>query len=64
METEVTLPPTDYVTREELAKRLRVTPQTITNLVKRGRLPEPLRLSDRTLRWPLDAIQNLSGVKE
>jgi len=41
----------ELVSAEQLAKRLSVSRRTIFRLVASGRLPQPLRLSKRTVRW-------------
>ncbi len=39
----------DYLTREELAKLLRVTTRTVHNYIKSGAVPAPVRVGRRYL---------------
>lgn len=39
----------DYLTREELAKLLRVTTRTVHNYIKAGSVPAPVRVGRRYL---------------
>lgn len=45
-----------FLTDEEVARRFRVTRQTIWRWAGEGRLPSPLRLSPGTSRWRLAEI--------
>jgi excisionase family DNA binding protein len=47
-----------FLTREEVAKLLRVDPQTVSRWTKEGRLPRPLRLG-RQLLWRRDTLERL-----
>jgi len=40
-----------FYTTREIAKLLRVSPSTILSLAEHGRLPQPIRVSDKILRW-------------
>jgi predicted DNA-binding transcriptional regulator AlpA len=54
-----------YMKRSTLAGYLDVVPSTVDDLVKRGVLPEPYRLSPGVVRWFRDevdaAIKSLRG---
>jgi excisionase family DNA binding protein len=39
------------LTVKELASRLGIRPRTVYRLVASGKLPQPIRLTQRTLRW-------------
>ncbi len=41
----------EYLTRAEVARLLKVTPQTVDNWVKTGRLPTPLKISPKAIRF-------------
>ena len=43
----------------EVARALRVSKRTVQRMVKRGTLPEPIRLSSQTARWRASAIRAL-----
>ena len=49
----------EFVTRRQLAQKYGVTPSTITNWVREGRLPEPLKLSQRTHRWDGQEVEEM-----
>lgn len=48
----------EMLSSAELARRLRVSRRTIFRLLASGRLPEPTRLSARTLRWRWQAVRD------
>lgn len=43
--------PIELVSVAELARRLGVSPRSIWRWTSAGKLPQPLRLSKRTVRW-------------
>lgn len=45
-----------YVSFKELADRTTLCRATIYNLIERGELPQPERLSPRRVGWPVDVI--------
>lgn len=45
------------LTTDDMAERLRVTPQTVRRLARQHRLPGTLRIGGQ-LRWPCEAIDN------
>ena len=47
----VSTPVPAYVTARELQRRLRIPPSTFWRLVKRGLLPQPVRIAPRCVRW-------------
>lgn len=49
----------NYYTTAEVAKILRLHPQTIRKLADKGELPKPLMLG-ATARWPKEAIDSLA----
>ena len=50
LDTEATMN-TEFLSPAELAKRLNVSRRTVFRFVSAGKLPQPLRLSKRTVRW-------------
>ncbi len=46
---------TEYLTKAELAKLLRVTTRTITNYQRRADFPSPVRVGKRNL-WAREAL--------
>lgn len=44
------------LTVEDLATMLRVEPSTVRQWARDGRLPEPMRLTERSLRWSPAAV--------
>lgn len=48
-------PANDLLTSRELAKRLRVSPETIRAWARRGHIPT-LRLSRKAIRYNLEAV--------
>ncbi|MCW7755285.1 hypothetical protein OOT00_14960 [Desulfobotulus sp. H1] len=46
-----------YLNRKEVAARLCVSPGTVTAMVRRGDLPQPIRWGPFTLRWPVSDIE-------
>jgi len=52
------------ITRPEIAQAFRVHEKTISRWVREGRLPPPLPVSGRTLRWRRADIVALLGEPE
>ena len=50
-----------YATTGEVARHLRVSPDTIRRLARSGHLPPPVRLGARTLRWRWSDVRQLAG---
>ena len=48
----------ELLKKSEVAALLRVTPRTIENYLKQGRIPAPVRIGNRPL-WPAVAIRAL-----
>lgn len=46
---------TELLTTQELAKRLRVSPETVRDWARRGRIPR-LRLSPKAIRYSAEAV--------
>src|SRR5262245_55301477 len=53
-----------FLTRAQLARQFGVTTHTITDWVRRGTFPPPLRLGHRTIRWPVEVIEELVREKQ
>lgn len=53
---------TTFITAQELAKRYRVTTKTVSNWVKQGKIPTPLRIG-HSLRWNIDDLTAWEGAK-
>jgi predicted DNA-binding transcriptional regulator AlpA len=47
-----------FVDRYQVARLLNVAPQTVTDLVKQGRFPRPLRFNQRLQRWRRETVLN------
>ena len=47
--------PVDYLTKSELASMLRVSTRTISNYIRTGALPEPVKIGRRAL-WSRAAL--------
>lgn len=59
--------PAEYLTTEELAKRLGVQPQTLRGaLCRTGSYfgIVPIKLRNRFLMWPADALERLARADE
>jgi excisionase family DNA binding protein len=54
--TSPALPPDAYLTKQQLARRLSVSPRTVDNLIARRALPF-VRLSARLIRFPVAAVE-------
>ncbi|MGB9879950.1 MAG: helix-turn-helix transcriptional regulator [Anaerolineae bacterium] len=50
-------PSGEFVSPTELAKRLGISRRTVFRLVSTGQLPQPIRLTKRTVRWEWTAVQ-------
>ena len=48
----------DFVTRRDLGQALGVSQRSISNFVREGQLPEPIRISRRTVRWSTEALRD------
>ena len=48
--------PPAYVSRKTLARELDVSESTIDELVKRGILPKPIKLSNGCVRWRWEGV--------
>ena len=42
----------EFLTRREVGALLRISVGSVDALVRRGELPEPIRINQRVLRWP------------
>lgn len=57
--------PADYASRATMAARLDVSESTIDELVRRGVIPGPLRLSPGCVRWCwADVVNALASLKD
>lgn len=54
--TSPALPPDAYLTKQQLARRLNVSPRTVDNLMARRALPF-VRLSAKLIRFPVAAVE-------
>jgi predicted DNA-binding transcriptional regulator AlpA len=50
--------------RKELAKLLSMTPGGVSNAVSAGRLPRPLKISERVARWKLGTVRDFINRKK
>lgn len=50
--------PTRYLSTTQLAARYGIARETVWRWVKRGRLPEPVRMSQRCARWNLRELED------
>ncbi len=59
--------PPSYVSKSTLARELDCSESTVDELVKRSRLPKPIRLSSGCVRWIWDdvvvALHSLKGAE-
>lgn len=53
----------EFVSPAEVAKRLNVSRRTLFRLVSAGRLPQPIRLTKRTVRWDWQTVQEWLSAK-
>ena len=51
------VPMKTYLTKDEVARALRVSPRTISTYVRQGTLPPPVRLGRRPL-WAQDELES------
>lgn len=60
--------PPSYLSRASLARELDVSESTVDELVRRGVLPKPIRLSNGCVRWSWGAVTaslaSLDGAAE
>ena len=49
--SKASLPPVELLKKLEVARILGISVQTVVRMTESGRLPEPLRLSAKTIRW-------------
>ena len=54
--------PSLFMTATEVAKSLRVARRTLDDLVASGAVPQPIRLSRKTVRWPRAAIEAIGSA--
>jgi excisionase family DNA binding protein len=54
----------ELLTLEEVARYLKVSPRTVRNYVRDGRLPAPLRLGPRCVRWRRGEVEALGQPAE
>ena len=54
--------PSLFMTATEVAKSLRVARRTLDDLVASGTVPQPIRLSRKTVRWQRAAIEALGSA--
>ena len=52
------------LTREDVAALLKVSRRTVSRMVKRGTLPQPIRFNRKTIRWNLADIVKVMKEKE
>jgi predicted DNA-binding transcriptional regulator AlpA len=60
--------PPSYMSRKELAWELSVSESTVDELVRRGTIPAPTRLTDSCVRWWWPAVEaalaNVAGTAD
>lgn len=49
--------PTATLTLQDLASDLRVSEKTIRRMIRDGRLPQPMRINNKDLRWLMSEIK-------
>ncbi len=47
----------EFLSADALAKRLAISKRSVFRLVACGKLPQPIRLSNRLVRWDWEAVQ-------
>ena len=50
------MPQAHFLTRNEVAAALRVSPRRVSRLVKEGLIPPPMKLGPRTERWTMTSL--------
>ena len=55
-DTQMQAPHAELLTAADVARKCRVTARTVHRWRRTGRLPAPVRLSGKTVRWQADAI--------
>jgi predicted DNA-binding transcriptional regulator AlpA len=53
---EIPLPPQPFISRQDVARMLGTSQRSVDHLIQAGRLPRPLRLNRRVVRWPSGLI--------
>lgn len=54
----------DFLTIEDLMEALQVSRSMVTNLVQAGRLPMPMALSRRVMRWRRSEVEKALGLTD
>lgn len=49
--------PTPYLSRASLAKAIEISESTVDEMVRRGVLPPPVRLSSGCVRWRWESVE-------
>ncbi len=57
MPAEATMRPPSYVTCSTLARELEISESTVYEMVRRGVLPQPVKLSNGCVRWCFADVQ-------
>ncbi len=52
-----------YLTPEEVAEALKLTPKTVLNMARRGQLPRPIKLTPKIVRWDWTDIRSFLARK-
>jgi predicted DNA-binding transcriptional regulator AlpA len=53
---------TMYLTRQQVAAAFQISERTVVDLVARGVLPQPVRLTRKTVRWLRTEVEALGSV--
>jgi prophage regulatory protein len=48
----------EYIDMKELAVMLKISPETIRRMIKKGEFPKKVYVSTRRVRWPKSEIEN------
>lgn len=57
------LPEGDLLNVGEVAGILGVSPRTFRDMVRRGRFPRPIELTNKTKRWPRAVVARTLGLE-
>ncbi len=52
-----------YLTASEVAERYNISRSTVGRLVKSKAIPQPIKLSSRTIRWNSDELDRHDALK-
>jgi len=57
-------PMPDFLTSQQIADKLGVSPRTVWRMVEKGSLPQPIRYNRKLVRWRISDVEKYLGTKE